>query len=420
MSSAGDKAWLTILGLGDDGIGSLTPAPLALARAAKTLIAPQRVLDSLDLSSLGLDDCEIVPWTTGVGPTLELLKKRRGSPVTMLATGDPMFFGIGATMRRTIDAAEMLVIPSPSGFSLAAARMGWALQDVACISLHGSAVASLQPHILPENRILSLTSVGRTIHEVADILVARGYGGSQLTVLEHMGGKAERIVEILASDVGAFDRDKPRFADFNVLAIACKVGKGARIHAPVPGLPDDAFIHDGQLTKQEVRAVTLAALQPCPHALLWDVGAGCGSISIEWMRAARNAKAVAIETRAERRVMIGQNAITLGTPQLMIVDGDAPAALAGLDAPNAVFIGGGFGEEGVFELCWKALKPGGWFVANAVTLENEARLLELYAERGGALTRLSVARAEPVGRFHGWKPFMPVTQWRIQKPWGQP
>ena len=413
------NAWLTIVGIGDNGIDSLTPPALALTKAARTLVAPQRVLDSLDIAALGLDDCEIVPWTMGVGPTLELLKSRRGTPVTMLATGDPMFFGIGATMRRSLDAGEMLVIPSPSGFSLAAARMGWALQDVACISLHGRAVAGLQPHILPDNRILSLTSVGRTVHEAADMLVARGYGGSRMTVLEHMGGKAERVETMQACDVGPFDASRQRFADFNVLAVECVAGDGAVVLASVPGLPDDAFEHDGQMTKQEVRAVTLAALQPCPGALLWDIGAGCGSVAIEWMRSARNARAAAVEANGERRAMIARNATALGTPRIEIIEAAAPGALAELDAPDAVFIGGGLSEEGVFEQSWKALKTGGRLVANAVTLEGETRLSRLHAEIGGTLTRLSVARAEPVGRFHGWKSMMPVTQWRIQKPWRQ-
>lgn len=412
------KAWLTIIGIGDDGINSLTPPALALVKAAGTLIAPQRVLECLDLAALGLEGCEIVPWTMGVGPTLELLKSRRGTPVTMLATGDPMYFGIGATMRRSLEAEEMLVIPSPSGFSLAAARMGWALQDVACISLHGRAVAGLQPHILPENRILSLTSLGRTIHEVADILVSRGYGGSGLTVLEHMGGEAERSVDVVARDVGPFDPEQPRFADFNVLAIECVAGEGARMLAPVPGLPDDAFEHDGQLTKREVRAITLAALQPCPGALLWDVGAGCGSVSIEWMRSARGAKAIAIESDTGRRAMIGQNALMLGTPRLEIIEASAPDGLTGLEAPDAVFIGGGISLPGVFDACWQALKQGGRLVANAVTIESETRLSQLQCDLGGELTRVSVERAEPVGRFHGWKPFMTVTQWRVEKPRG--
>ena len=410
--------WLTIIGIGDSGIRSLTPPALALVKAAKTLIAPQRVLDSLDLAELGLETCEIVPWTMGVKPTLELLQQRRGMPVTMLATGDPMFFGIGATMRRSIAADEMLVIPSPSGFSLAAARMGWALQEVACISLHGRAMAGLQPHILPNNRILSLTSTGRTVHEAAEMLVARGYGTSTLTVLEHVGGRDERLETLAAEQVGPFDADRPRFADFNMLAIHCEAGESAAIHAPVPGLPDDAFAHDGQLTKQEVRAVTVAALQPCPHALLWDVGAGCGSVAIEWMRAAQGARAIAVEPQTERRAMMGQNAVAHGTPGLEIVDGKAPEALTGLDAPDAVFVGGGLTTDGLFQACWQALKAGGRLVANAVTVESEARLTQLQADHGGTMTRLAVSRAVPVGRFQGWKPLMPVTQWRIQKPWG--
>ncbi|MDA4844667.1 precorrin-6y C5,15-methyltransferase (decarboxylating) subunit CbiE [Hoeflea poritis] len=420
MSEGAERAWLTILGIGDDGMNSLTPPALALMKSARTLVAPQRVLDSLDPSSLGLENSEIVPWTMGVGPTLEFLAARRGTPVTILATGDPMHFGIGATMRRTIDADEMLVIPSPSGFSLAAARMGWSLSDVACISLHGRAAAGLQPHILPANRILSLTSVGRTIHEAAQLLVSRGYGGSRLTVLEHMGGKAERTVALTADEAGAFDADNPRFADFNVLAIECVAGEGVSILPCVPGLPDDAFVHDGQLTKREVRAITLSALQPCPHGVLWDVGAGCGSVSIEWMRAALGAKAVAIEAESERRAMIGENATRLGTPRLNIVWGRAPDELADLDAPDAVFIGGGLAEQGVFEACWQALKPGGRLVANTVTLENEARLAQLHAEYGGSLTRVAVSRAKDIGRYRGWKPFMPVTQWAVQKAWGEP
>ena len=416
---SGQAPWLTILGIGDDGVNTLTPPALALMKQARTLVAPERVLAALDLEGLGLGGCEIVPWTMGVGPTLEFLSARRGTPVTILATGDPMHFGIGATMRRTIAAEEMVVIPSPSGFSLAAARMGWSLADVACISLHGRAVAGLEPHVLPANRILSLTSVGRTIHEAAGILVARGYGASRLTVLEHMGGEAERVVAMLAEDVGDYDRENPRFADFNVLAIECEAGEGADILPPVPGLPDEAFVNDGQLTKKEIRAVTLAALRPYPGALLWDVGAGCGSISIEWMRAARAARAVAVEPSDDRRAMIAQNATRLGTPGIRIEEGAAPAALSDLDPPDAVFIGGGLAAGGVFDACWQALKPGGRMVANVVTLENEARLAALHEEHGGELTRLSVARVQPVGGMSGWKPFMPVTQWQATKPWGR-
>jgi precorrin-6Y C5,15-methyltransferase (decarboxylating) len=418
MSKPVERRWLTVLGIGDDGIQSLTAPALALLKGARTLVAPERVLANLDLHSLGLIDCEIIPWTMGVSATLELLKERRGTAVTILATGDPMHFGIGATMRRMATADEMLVIPSPSGFSLAAARLGWSLPDVECISLHGRSVAGLQPHIQPGNRVLSLTSVARTVHEVAEILVARKYGGSNLTVLEHMGGANERITGHLAEDIAALDAGESPFADFNLLGIECLAGDGAAIHSVVPGLPDDAFTHDGQLTKREVRAATLSALQPCPHGVLWDVGAGCGSVSIEWMRAARGAKAIAIEAEASRNAMIAENAILLGTPRLKIVEGRAPDALRELDAPDAVFIGGGIASSQVFETCWQALKPGGRLVANAVTVEGETRLATLHDDHGGTLVRIAVARAGPVGGFRGFKPLMPVTQWSLQKTWG--
>ena len=412
--------WLTVLGIGDDGVNTLTPPALTLMKQAKTLVAPERVLDGLDLQGLGISDCEVVPWTMGVGPTLEFLEARRGNPVTILATGDPMHFGIGATMRRRLDPDEMLVIPSPSGFSLAAARLGWPLSDAACISLHGRSVAGLQPHILPDNKVVSLTSVARTVHEVADLLVGRGYGDSNLTVLEHMGGARERITTHRAADVAALSSGESPFADFNVLAIECVAGPDAAIFAPVPGLPDDAFAHDGQLTKREVRAVTLSSLQPHPQALLWDVGAGCGSVAIEWMRAARGARAIAIEAKPSRNAMIAENAILLGTPRLDIVEGRAPEALEALEAPDAVFIGGGITTPFVFEICWRALKPGGRLVANVVTVEGEAQIAELQREHGGPMTRIAVARSGPVGGFRGFKPLMPVTQWSLQKPWRAP
>ena len=419
MSVESAKHWLTILGIGDDGVNTLTPPALTLMKQARTLVAPERVLAGLDLQTLGLTECEIVPWTMGVGPTLEFLEARRGNPVTILATGDPMHFGIGATMRRRLDPDEMLVIPSPSGFSLAAARLGWALSDVACISLHGRSVAGLQPHILPGNRVLSLTSVARTVHEAAQLLVSRGYGASNLTVLEHIGGTQERMTSHRAEDVAALAAGETPFADFNMVAVECVAGPNAAIHAPVPGLPDEAFAHDGQLTKREVRAVTLAMLQPHPQALLWDVGAGCGSVAIEWMRAARGARAIAIEAKPSRNAMIAENAILLGTPRLDIVEGRAPEALEALHAPDAVFIGGGITTPFVFETCWRALKPGGQLVANAVTVEGEARLAELQLEHGGAMTRIAIARSGPVGGYRGFKPLMPVTQWSLQKPWGR-
>lgn len=402
-----DTPWLTLLGVGDNGLDSLTPPARALFEAAGTVVAPRRVLREIDAG-----DREVIAWTFGVKETIALLLERRGKPVTILATGDPMHFGIGATMMRHIAADEMRVIPTPSAFSLAAARLGWALQDVASISMHGRSIHGLSAHLTPGNRIISLTSTGRTVTEAADILVARGFGKSRMTVLEHMGGRRETAKQFVAEEIAG---RKMKIAAFNTLAIECVADPGAGVLPPVAGLPDSAFEHDGQLTKREVRAVTLAYLAPHPGALLWDVGAGCGSIGIEWMRAARNARAIAFEADPSRIEKISANAIALGTPLLDIREGHAPAILDGAEAPDAAFIGGGLSEEGLFETVWARLKPGGCLVANAVTVEGEARLTELCATHGGELVRLQVSRAEPVGRLNGWKPMMPVTLWSVRK-----
>jgi precorrin-6Y C5,15-methyltransferase (decarboxylating) len=404
---AGKAPWLTLIGIGDNGLDSLTPPARALFETARIIIAPQRVLDRIDCGGR-----EVIAWTFGVRQTLDLLMARRGTPTTILATGDPMHFGIGATLMRDLDASELRVIPSPSAFSLAASRLGWALQDVAQISLHGRSVHGLASHVLPGARIMALTSAGRTVIEAAEILNARGYGRSGIWVLEHMGGPKERMHAMRADRIAA---EKPVIADFNTLAIECRAGPDAAVLASVPGLPDTAFEHDGQLTKREVRAVTLARLGPVPGGLLWDVGAGCGSVGIEWMRAARGARAIAIEPVEARRTMIAHNAMVLGTPGLEIVAGNAPDALANLEMPDAVFIGGGISHDGVFETAWDALKPFGRLAANAVTVEGEARLFALQAVHGGELVRLQTSRAEPVGRYLGWKPLMPVTIWSVTK-----
>lgn len=406
-SFSGAKAWLTIIGIGDNGLDSLTPPARMLFDAAETIIAPERVLARIDCGAR-----ETIPWTFGIKETIAFVMARRGTPVTILATGDPMFYGVGATLMRDLDKAEMRVIPSPSAFSLAASRLGWALQEVATISLHGRSVHGLASHVQPGNKILALTSTGRTVVEAAQILSARGFGRSEMHVLEHIGGPDERIKVLRADRIAA---DKPNFADFNTLAIACEAQPGAVLLPSVPGLPDDAFEHDGQLTKREVRAVTLARLGPVPGGLMWDVGAGCGSIGIEWIRAARGAKAIAIESSEARRTMMAHNAIALGTPGLDIIAGTAPDALADLAMPDAAFIGGGISHDGVFEVVWEALKPFGRLVANAVTVEGEARLFALQAVHGGELIRMQVSRAEPVGRYLGWKPMMPVTLWSVTK-----
>ncbi|HWU62677.1 MAG TPA: precorrin-6y C5,15-methyltransferase (decarboxylating) subunit CbiE [Ensifer sp.] len=401
-----DEPWLTIVGIGDNGLSSVTPEALPYVWQAETIVVAER----LDTVLEGLPPKTVINWAEGYRDVIDRIVSLRGTPVTILATGDPMHFGIGSTLRRHFEPHEMRVMPSPSAFSLAAARLGWALQDVEQISLHGRPVETLIRHLQPAARILALTSDATTIREVAELIVARGYAGSHIHVLEHMGGDRERGSLLTVEDIldGA-----PEFADFNTIGI--HLVRAPEFLPLVPGLSDEAFVHDGQITKREVRAVTLAYLMPYRNALLWDVGAGSGSISVEWMRA--GGRAVAIEQKPDRIAMIQQNAAELGVPALQIVEGEGPAALEGLKAPDAIFIGGGVTGEGVFEACWEALKPGGRLVANAVTVEGEMALVSLQAHLGGELVRMAVSRAEPVGRFSAFKPMMPVTLWSVQKGW---
>lgn len=399
--------WLTILGVGDDGLASLNASAKLLFDQAQTVIAPARVLEVIDTG-----DKNTIAWTFGVSETINFIKERRGEATTILATGDPMHFGIGATLRTFFGEDEMLVIPTPSGFSLAAAKLGWRLQDTAMISLHGRSVAGLVPHIQPNRRIVSLTSNAKTIYAAAKSLVEHNFANSNLTILEHVGGASEKISTYQADKLAD---EKIDFADFNMLAIECIAGENASFLASVPGLDDDAFLHDGQLTKREVRALTLSLLAPYPHATLWDVGAGCGSIGIEWMRACQGAKSVAVEQDADRCELIAKNATILGTPTLKIRQGAAREHFSELPIPDAIFIGGGLTSDGMFDACWDALPVGKKLVANAVTVQSEAYLVELFERYGGELTRLQVSRAVPVGKFSGWKPSMPVTIWSVTK-----
>jgi len=327
----------------------------------------------------------------------------------VLATGDPMHYGVGATLAREMPDAIAAVVPTPGAFSLAAARMGWALQEVTCLTLHGRLAEQIYLHLFPGARLLILSEGRDTPARVAALLTTRGFGASRLTVLEHMGGARESRREGLAREWG----DGP-VADLNTIAVECAAWPEAAVYSRVQGLPDDAFEHDGQMTKREVRAATLAALAPLPGQLLWDVGAGCGSVGIEWMRA--GGRAIAIERDPGRAAMAARNAAALGVPGLEIVVGAAPGALDGLAAPDTIFIGGGISTENVFKACWEALPAGGRLVANTVTIEGEASLAGHHRDHGGELVRLAVSRLSPVGSLHGWKPLMPVTQWQVTKP----
>jgi len=302
------------------------------------------------------------------------------------------------------------MLPSPSAFSLAAAHLGWPLAECECLTVHGRPLARIAGFLHHGARLLVLSHDGATPARIAAELAGRGFGSSKIFLLEHMGGQKERILEATA-DGWKIERT----ADLNTLAIECHAVPGAGSFPRLPGLPDEAFQHDGQLTKREVRAATLAALAPLPGQRLWDVGAGCGSIAIEWLRAGRDMKAIAIESDAQRRSLIAENACALGTPEIEILAGEAPQALANLAPPDAVFIGGGISEE-VVQRGWAALPAGGRLVANVVTVDGEASVAKHRETLGGTLTRIAVSRAEPIGARLGWRPMMPVTQWVAVKP----
>lgn len=394
--------WLTVIGIGEDGRAGLAPVARAALDEADLVFGGAR---HQHLGGVGAD--RFRPWPSPFEAGLGELLARRGRPTVVLASGDPMWFGIGATLSRHVDPAEMLVLPAPSSLSLAAARLGWPLAETEIVSLHGRPVDALRALLWPGARLLCLTSGAAAPAAIADLLVDEGYGDSQLHVLEHLGGPAERI------HAGRAESWQGEAAALNIAAIEVRAVRDTPLRARVPGLADDAFRHDGKITKREIRAVTLARLMPVPGALLWDVGAGSGAVAIEWMRAARGARAIGLEPHDGRRAVARANAAALGTPDLVLLDARAPEGLAGLEAPDAVFLGGGLTAAGVIETALARLKPGGRLVANAVTLESEAVLIAAQARHGGDLARIAVARAGPVGGLTGWRPLMPVTQWSL-------
>ncbi|MGO1118251.1 precorrin-6y C5,15-methyltransferase (decarboxylating) subunit CbiE [Rhodovibrionaceae bacterium A322] len=409
MSQA-SSPWLSLVGIGEDGLNGLSPAALSLVNSAEVLVGGARHLAMVPQDEA--DRRERLAWPSPLSALVSEIKARKGQRVCVLATGDPLWFGVAVTLAREIPEQEMLVLPSPSAFSLACARLGWPLAQVECLTLHGRPLGLLQPALQPGNKILALSNDGQTPALAARLLCDNGYGESIITVLAHMGGTKEEMFSASAKDWP----DAP-CADFNTLAIDCQSDPEGALLPRSPGLPNDAFRADGQITKREVRAATLAALGPTPGALLWDVGAGCGSVAVEWMRAALNSQAIAIEHKDKRLAFLADNAQNLGAGLMKIVKGKAPEALEDLAAPDAIFIGGGLTCDGLFERCWQALKPGGRLVANVVTLDGEQRVLALQQALGGSLTKIAVSHAEPIGPFQGWRPAMTVTQWALRKPY---
>lgn len=397
--------WLTIVGMGEDGYEGL-PARARLNLAeAEVIVGSSRLLAFLPASS-----AERQEWPQPFSAVVERIKPLQGRRTVVLATGDPMNYGVARKIMEFVPFSEIEIIPHLSASSLAAARLGWPLPDCDTLSLHGRDAANIEGFIQPNARLIVLTADATTIPEVTRRLVARGFGESSITVLENMGGDRERVSSFEANACPS-----KNFSDLNTLAIHCIPSPDAKIYSRTPGLADDAFVHDGQITKREVRSATLSALASAPDQLLWDVGAGCGSVAIEWMRSARGCEAIAFECIPERVKMIAENAERLGTPRLKVITGEAPATLAGHPAPDAVFIGGGLGIPGVFETAWEHLKPGGRMVVNVVTIEGELRLYDLQAKHGGDLVRMEISYLTHIGPLRALKPRMPVLQWRARK-----
>jgi precorrin-6B C5,15-methyltransferase / cobalt-precorrin-6B C5,C15-methyltransferase len=397
---------VTVVGIGADGWDGLSPAARNAVREAEVLIGSTRQLALVE------SDATKVTWPSPMLPAIpELLAEHAGRRVCVLASGDPMFFGVGSTLARLLGPGKLRVIPQVSSVSLACARLGWAVEEAVVVSLVGRPIEALRLSIRPNRHLLLLSADGQTPARVAELLRQQGFGPSTMTVFEELGGPGESR----RSGTAASWRPSPAGA-LNLIAVECRASPAAVVLGRGPGLPDQAFEHDGQLTKREVRAVTLAVLAPLPGELLWDVGAGSGSIGIEWLRTDPSCRAIAVEPVTERAERIIRNAGSLGVPGLQVIVGRAPEALGGLPTPDAIFIGGGLTGEGVLEACWAALRPGGRLMANAVTLDSEAVLSDWHGQLGGTLTRIEISRARPIGGFTGWQPMMPVTQWIVRRP----
>jgi precorrin-6Y C5,15-methyltransferase (decarboxylating) len=405
--TAATRRWLSIVGIGEDGVDGLSAVARGLIADAEVVFGGKRHLDL----AKGLIRGAMRPWPSPFDRVVGEVVELRGRYVCVLASGDPSFYGVGALLARHVDPGETLVLPGLSSFSLAAARLGWALQETTLLSLHGRSLELIRPHLHPGARIIALTADGSGPTALAALLSASGFGRSRMSVLEALGGPRERIRSACAAEVSLADIDA-----LNVVALEVEAAPDARILTRAPGLPDTLFEHDGQITKHEIRAVTLSSLAPCRNGLLWDIGAGAGSVAIEWMLADTSMRAIAVEMNADRAARIRRNAAAFGVPNLEIVEGTAPEALAGLPPPDVVFVGGGASRPGVLDAAVAGLRSGGRLVVNAVTLETEAALIERHVALGGELTRIAVSRAEPVGGKTGWRAAMPVTQWVWTKP----
>jgi precorrin-6Y C5,15-methyltransferase (decarboxylating) len=399
-------ARVSVVGVGADGWSGLAEASREVVLRADVLLGGRRHLQLVPESSAVRE-----PWPSPLLPSLpELFERYDGRRVVVLASGDPLVSGIATEIVALLGPSQVEVHPAPSSVSLARARLGWSAESSDVVTLVGRDPDAVRRYFSPGRRLIVLSSDGSTPFLVAAMLVQEGYGESRLTVLGDLGSKAESRTDGTATSWRVASSPA-----LNIICVEVVAGPSTRVLATVPGLPDDAFEHDGQLTKRDLRAVALSRLAPAPGELLWDVGAGAGSISVEWMRTDPRCRAVAVEAVAERAERVRRNAHRLGVPRLEVLHGSAPTALQGLPTPDAVFVGGAATEDGVLELCWDRLRPGGRLVAHAVTRETETVLTSWHEKVGGELTRVSVEHAEPLGSFTSWRPARAVVQWAVQR-----
>ena len=392
--------WLTIVGIGEDGPAGLSAASHdAIARADWVTGAARHLALLPDLPAAATP--WPVPFADGIAPLLA----RRGSHVVMLVSGDPFWFGAGSVVTRHLSPDEWVAHPAPSTFTLAAARLGWVIEGTVCLGLHAAPFERLRRHLAPSVRAIVLVRDGAAVAALARYLVDCGFAESALWVLEALGGPRERIRE---TDAASCD-----FADIlHPVAVALEVSGGGPALTTASGLADDWFAHDGQITKRPVRALTLSALAPRPGELLWDIGAGSGSVAIEWLFAHPATQALAFEADPTRTERARDNAAALGVDRLRVVEGRVPAVLEGQPLPNAVFIGGGL-SDALLEWLGTTLPRGTRLVANAVTLESEAVLARWHNDRGGNLLRIELADAAPIGTRRGWRSHYPIVQWSV-------
>ncbi|MGH3357230.1 MAG: precorrin-6y C5,15-methyltransferase (decarboxylating) subunit CbiE [Nocardioidaceae bacterium] len=402
-AAGGTSGAVTVVGIGADGWAGLGEPARDLITRAEVVIGSERQLRLVPVPAVR------VPLPRPLLPGLtDVLAAHARHTVVVLASGDPMLSGIGSTLVRLLGDEQVRVHPQVSSVSLALARMGWPAESVDVVSLVGRDPSGVLRVIGPGRRVVALSADGDTPRRLAQLLMDAGHPDAVMTVLGDLGAENESRTSATADDWAS--RDSPRL---NIVCVACAARPTGATLSTTPGLPDDAYEHDGQLTKRDVRASALSRLAPHPGQLLWDVGAGAGSIAIEWMRTDPRSRAVAVEADPERADRIEHNATTLGVPGLEVVCGTAPEALSGLPSPDAILVGGGATADGMLERCWDALRPSGRLVAHGVTLETEHLLAIWQRRHGGDLVRIGVERAEPLGSFTSWRPSRPIVSWSV-------